>query len=513
MIKKHTAIMTRGEKVISFIENFCVTPEGMHVGKPLLLDKFQKKFILDIYDNKNGTRRAYLSIARKNGKTGLIAGIVLAHICGPEAKQNSQITSGARSREQAAQVFNYASKMVQLSPRLSKIVKVIPSSKKLIGLPMNVEYKALSAEGKTAHGLSPILAILDEVGQVKGQQDDFIDAIVTAQGAHSQPLLIAISTQAASDADLFSIWLDDAERSNDPKIVCHLYAADKDAELMDKKAWKAANPALGTFRSLEDLQEQAKQAVRMPSSENTFRNLFLNQRVSTTSPFISRDVWKSCGGKLIDFANVPVYAGLDLSSRTDLTSLVIIGRINGVWHCVSYFWTPEKGLIDRAKKDRQPYDLWVKQGYINTTPGATVDYEFVALDIVTICSNLNLQAIAYDKWRIDIFKKELESIGSELPLIEWSQSFKQMSPAIDSLEAELLNGRVAHGNQPVLTMCAANAMIVKDGGGNRKIDKMHTSGRIDGIVAMAMAFGLAYNIENKDDTAAFDDFILNPIGV
>lgn len=501
--------MTRGERVIAFIERYCRAPEGKHVGNLIVLDAFQKRFILDIYDNPHTTREAMLSIARKNGKTALIAGIMLAHLVGPEARQNSQIVSGARSREQASQVFNYASKMVALSPELSGIVRIVPSGKRLIGLPMNVEYRALSAEGKTAHGLSPVLAILDEVGQVRGPQDDFIDAITTAQGAHDNPLLIAISTQAASDSDLFSLWIDDAQQSKDPRIVCHLYAAPADCDLMDESAWRAANPALGLFRSTDDLAEQAKKALRMPSAENTFRNLCLNQRVSVYSPFISREVWQTCGGQVLDFADTPVWAGLDLSGRTDLTALVIVGRIAGVWHTVCHFWTPEMGLIDRAKRDRAPYDVWVKQGYLHTTPGATVDYEFVAQDIADIFSNLNVQAIAYDRWRINILQKELESIGVELPLIEFGQGFKDMSPAIDALEAELLNGRVAHGAHPVLTMCAANAVIVKDAAGNRKLDKSKTTGRIDGMGAMAMGFGVA----SRDIEEGIDSFLLAPLSV
>jgi len=504
--------VTRGEKVISFIQKYCVVPEGSHVGKAIVLAEFQKKFIKEIYDNPEGTRRAYLSIARKNGKTGLIAGIVLAHLVGPEAQLNSQIISGARSRDQAAQVFNYASKMVMLSPQLSEIVRIVPSGKKLIGLPLNVEYKALSAEAKTAHGLSPIVAILDEVGQVRGAQDDFIDAITTAQGAHSSPLLLGISTQAADDADLFSIWIDDALASQDPKIVCHLYAAEKDANLLDEQGWIAANPALGTFRSYDDLAEQAKQAVRMPSSENTFRNLCLNQRVSTVSPFISKDVWSSCGGQVLDFVDTEVYAGLDLSARTDLTSLVVIGRINGVWHTKPYFWTPENGLIDRSKRDRQPYHTWVKQGYLQTTPGATVDYEYVAHDILAILGGLNVKLIAYDRWRIDIMRREFDKIGAELPLIEFGQGFKDMSGAVDALEAELLNGRVAHGNHPVLTMCAANSVVTKDPAGNRKLNKQKATGRIDGIVAMTMAFGATLNDEEKFDELSFNDYLAKPIG-
>lgn len=500
--------MTRGERVCEFIERFCLVPEGAHVGKPLKLAPFQKKFIKSVYDNKHGTRRAYLSIARKNGKSGLVAGILLAHLVGPEAKQNSQIVSGAMSRDQAALVFNLAAKMVQLSPQLSGIVRIVPSSKRLIGLPMNVEYRALAADGTTAHGLSPILAILDEMGQVRGPQSDFVDAITTAQGAHEAPLLLVISTQAANDSDLLSQWLDDADKSKDPRIVSHVYAATKGADVLDEKAWKAANPALGLFRSLEDLQEQAKQAARMPSAENTFRNLILNQRVSTVTPFISKNVWDANGAKVLEFRDTPVFVGLDLSARTDLTALVIIGRIAGTWHVVPHFWTPEQGLIDRSKRDRQPYDVWAKQGYLHTTPGATVDYEFVAQDMAAILSSLNVQVVAYDRWRMNLMQKELERIGVDLPMAEFGQGFKDMSPAIDTLESELLNGRLAHGNHPVLTMCAANAVISKDAAGNRKLDKAKATGRIDGLVALAMAFGAAGNVEPESDLS---DFLSDPI--
>lgn len=492
--------MTRGEKVIQFIERYCVTPEGADVGKPLKLADFQKRFVREIYDNPAGTRRAYLSIARKNGKSGLIAGLLLAHLVGPEAKLNSQIVSGALSRDQAALVFRLAAQMVQLSPKLTELVRIIPSGKRLIGLPLNTEYRALAADGKTAHGLSPVLAILDEIGQVRGPQSDFIDAITTSQGAHTEPLLIAISTQAASDADLFSIWLDDAAKSNDPRIVSHLYAAPEGCDLLDGEGWRAANPALGLFRSEDDLREQMTQAQRMPSMENTARNLLLNQRVSTEAPFISPDVWRQCGADPEPFEGV-VYAGLDLSARTDLTALVLVSRASGVWQVQAHFWTPAEGLLERAKRDRVPYDLWHRQGFLKTTPGATVDYEHVANDMAEIFADLDVHAIAYDRWRIDILKRELDRIGIELPLVPHGQGFKDMSPALDHLEAELLNGRLAHGNHPVLSMCAANAVTEKDPAGNRKLAKNKATGRIDGMVALAMAFGAA---AGSDETPAFD---------
>ena len=164
----------------------------------------------------------------------------------------------------------------------------------LVGLICNVEFKAISAESGTAHGLSPVLAILDEPGQVRGPHDAFVEAIETAQGAHANPLLIAISTQAATDADLFSIWLDDAAAAKDRRIVSHVYSAPKDCELSDQKAGKIANPALGKFRSKQDMKDFAEQAERLPAKANSFRWLFLNQRIEAHSPFLSRAEWEAC---------------------------------------------------------------------------------------------------------------------------------------------------------------------------------------------------------------------------
>lgn len=497
---------TRADKVIRFIESVCLTPEGAHVGKPIVLAGFQKAFLRAIYDNPHGTRRAYLSLARKNGKSVLVAAILLCHLVGPEAKQNSSLVAGAMSRDQSALIFHASAKMVQLSPLLSDLVRIVPSGKRLIGLPLNTEFRALAADGKTAQGLSPALVLIDEIGQVRGPQSDFIDALTTSQGAHAEPLLIAISTRASNAADLFEQWIQDAETSQDPKIVSRVYSAPAGCDLMDESAWKAANPALGIFRSLDDLRDQLTQAQRMPSMENSARNLLLNQVISTVSPFISPSVWQSCAGAVLPFGDTPVYCGLDLSARCDLTALVIIGKIAGVWHVVTHAWTPEVGLSDRSKRDRAPYSTWARQGYLHTTPGATVDYEYVAQDIAVILAELNVQAIAFDRWRIDLLKKEFDKIGCELPLVNWGQGFKDMAPALDALEAELLNARVAHGGHPVLSMGAANAIVVRDPAGGRKLDKSKATGRIDPLQAMAQAFGIAAQSVDAQEIYASGEF-------
>ena len=492
---------TRGERVIGFVERYCLVPSGSKVGTPVKLLAFQKRFLLDLYDNPKGTTRGFLSIARKNGKTSLIACLVLVHLVGPEAKRNAQIISGAMSREQAAIVYDLASKMVALSQELSGIIRTVPSRHRLIGLPLGTEYNAISAEGKTAHGLSPILAILDEVGQVRGPQSDFVDAIITSQGAHDAPLLIAISTQAPNDGDLFSIWLDDARSSKDARVVCHVYEAPKEAKLSDREGWKAANPALGKFRSLPDVKEQADRAERMPSAEPTFRNLVLNQRVEMAAPFISKGVWILNSHEPDDavFYEEPVYVGIDLSAKTDLTAMVLIA-FRERWHVKAYFWTPEKGLAERSKRDRAPYDAWERAGLIRAIPGASIEYEAVARDIADILPDCEVKAVGFDRWRFDLLKKEFDDLALTLPLMPFGQGFKDMAPAIDRLEEMLLNEQVAHGANPVLTMCMANARIEKDAAGNRKMNKAKATGRIDGAVALAMAVGVMTHQSEPEKT-------------
>ena len=483
--------------VIAFIEQLCRVPEGKSVGKAIVLAPFQKKFIRDVYDNKHGTRQAILCMARKNGKTALIAAILLAHICGPEAKLNAQIISGAMSRDQAALVYSLASKMIMLNPELQAVTRIIPSSKKIIGLALNVEYRALAADGTTAHGLSPVLAILDEVGQVVGPMTPFIEAIVTSQGAHDQPLLMAISTAAPSDADYLSLIIDDAKRSGDPAIVCHLYESDKDCDLMDKKQWKKANPALGLFRSERDLEQQLTQASRIPSMEASARNLLLNQRISLDSLWLAPAVWKENAGEpdLEAFrSGRPVSLGLDLSMRNDLTAAVL-GTLDedGVMHLLPFTFAPQKGIKERELRDKAPYTTWAANGQLTTVPGATLDYTWLCewLKIKLDDLGITVTSIEFDRWRIQEMQKSAAETGfaQEATWHEVGQGYKDFSPRIEAFETYLLQGNMRHGAHPLLNMAAANAIVVSDPAGNRKIDKTKATQRIDPLVASVMAVG------------------------
>ncbi len=471
------------------------------------LEAFQRKFIVEVYDNPAGTSQGILSIARKNGKSALIAALVLVHLVGPEARQNSQIVSGARSRKQASIVFNLAAKMASLDDTLRKIIKPIPSLKTLIGLTMNTTYEALAAEAGTAHGLSPALAILDELGQVRGDTDPFVEAIETAQGAYDDALTLVISTQAATDADMLSVRIDDALNSGDPKIVCHLYVADDDCDLDDPEQWERANPAMGVFRSRIELETQATKAKRMASFESSFRNLYLNQRVNVNSPFVARSVWDACGGRLADWGTAPVYAGLDLSSTSDLTAFVAVAMVGGHWHVRPTFWLPSEGLAEKARADRTPWHRWAREGWLQTTPGRSVEYEYVAAWLRRFVDNHNVRKIGFDRWGMKHLTPWLIKAGFDDAEIEqlfegFGQGFGSMSPALRDLESALLEKKMVLGEfdpgdgvlragHPVLNACAANAVVTLDPAGNRKLNKAKATGRIDGLVALAMATGIA----------------------
>lgn len=480
----------RADRVIRFIETYCIAPEGDLIGQPMRLAPFQKKFITEIYSNPHGTHTAILSIARKNGKSALIAALLLAHICGPEAVRNSQAVSGAQSKEQAAIIFELAVKMVAMSPNLAALVRVQPSGKRLIGLRKNVLYRALSAEGKTAHGLSPVLAILDEVGQVVGPTDDFVSAITSAQGAYTNPLLITISTQAPTANDLLSTWIDAQKNAPDPRVVCHVYAAPDDCALDDREAWALANPAMGVFRSIADIEKQCKAAMDMPANEPAFRNLILNQRVEADSPFVSRTTWVSNGESPGDKPNGKVWCGLDLSSVADLTAFVAVDEKGGVFPT---FWLPKEGLREKSKKEKVPYDLWEREGKLLTTPGKAIEYEFIARFLRVFFDENDVQNVGFDRALMNFLTPWLVKEGfsdDELEkFVAFGQGTLSMTPALRELEVKLINKALKHGNHPVLNMCAANARVVGDSGA-RKFDKKKARGRIDGMTALANAVGV-----------------------
>jgi phage terminase large subunit-like protein len=406
---------------------------------------------------------------------------LLLHTCGPEARPNSQLNSAAQSKEQAAILFKLAAKIIRMSPDLNAVVVIRDTIKELYCPELGTLYKALSADASTAYGLSPVFIVHDELGQVKGPRSELYDALETAVGAHDNPLSIVISTQAPTDGDLLSVLIDDALAGNDPRVVLSLYTADPADDPFAEATIRKANPAFGDFLNATEVLAMAEDARRMPSRESEFRNLILNQRVDRNSPFISKVVWQDNGGEVSDWDDAPVYAGLDLSSVHDLTAFVPIAWIDDAWEVKPTFWLPSEGLVEKSRTDRVPYDLWASQGHLQTTPGRSIQYEFVAEWLFGFWMAHPRLKIAFDRWGMKHLTPWLLKAGfteeqiAEV-FVEFGQGFEK---------------KVRHANHPVLGNCAHNAVVTSDPAGNRKLNKAKASGRIDGMVALTMAFGVA----------------------
>jgi phage terminase large subunit-like protein len=484
--------LTRGDRNIEWVERYCRIPEGALVGQPVKLTADQKRWIKLIYDTP--TRTFILSMARKNAKTALSAFLLLLHLCGPEAKENSQLFSAAQSRDQASILFSLAAKVVRMSPDLSSVVTIRDTAKQLFCQDLGTLYRALSADASTAYGLSPAFVVHDELGQVKGPRSELFDALETASAAQSNPLSIVISTQAPTDADLLSVLIDDAMTGADPRVKVALHTAPIDCNPFDESSIRLANPHYDVFMNKEEVRRQSEEARRMPSRESSYRNLILNQRVEARSPFVSRVIWEENGELPQDLTGKRVYCGLDLSSVSDLTALVMVSDDGDV---VPTFWLPADGLEEKSRADRVPYDVWADQGFLEACPGRSIEYEFIAHRLREIFDRGNVECVAFDRYNMRFLKPWLEKAGfteEELErFIEFGQGFVSMSPAIRELESRLLNGKLKHGNHPVLAMCAANATVVQDPAENRKFVKSRASGRIDGMVALAMAIGVMPN--------------------
>lgn len=498
--------MKRSERNARWIESFLRIPEGKLVGRKLKLTPDQLRWLSEIYDSP--TRTFILSMARKNAKTALAAMILLLHLCGPEARANSQLYSAARSRDQAAILFELAAKMVRMSPDLASVVVIRDTAKELVCGELGSIYKALSADAATKYGLSPALVIHDELGQVKGPRDELYEALETASAAQEAPLSIVISTQAPTDADLLSLLIDDALTGADPCAKIALHTAPLDLDPFSDEAIRLANPHFDVFMNKDEVRRQAQDAKRLPSREAAYRNLILNQRVEASNPFISRAIWMENGGDPDDLEGLDVWGGLDLSSVSDLTALVLV---SGDGDVSPTFWLPEDGLAEKSRNDRVPYDVWAQGGQLLTTPGRAIEYEFVAEHLRGVFDRFNVRSIAFDRYNMRFLKPWLERVGftdDELSkFVEFGQGFVSMSPALRELESKLLARKLKHGNHPVLTMCASNCVADSDPAGNRKFNKRKASGRIDGMVALAMAVG----VMPQEWETSIDDFLNDPI--
>lgn len=489
---KRKAAVSLSERVARWMEEHLVVPDGRLAGQAMAIYPWQREILGAIYDRKPMARRVIVSMGRKNGKTTLAAALLLAHLCGPMAKRGSQLVSAAQSREQAGLIYRAASRMVQLSKTLRAYVYCVDHAKKIYCPALGTEYRALSADAHTAYGLSPALVIHDELGQVRGPQSDLYDALETAMAAHDDPLSIIISTQAPTDSDLLSLLIDAAEAGRDPRTVCIRYSAPDDVDPWSDEALMAANPGLGTTCSWEELRGLRDEARAMPSREPAYINLVLNRRVAPHASLVSATEWDACSDEPDEraFEAGPLWIGIDLSSRQDLTAMAVVGEdADGLLHVRVHAWMPSLGLRERSERDRAPYTQWVEMGVISLCPGATVRYTDVAETLAEYLESADVAAVAYDRWRIDVLQTELERLGVTAPLVPFGQGYRDMAPAIDALEQLVRERRILHGGHPLLRWALHGAEVVSDPAGNRKLDKARASARIDPLVALIMAIG------------------------
>jgi phage terminase large subunit-like protein len=535
--------MARAERVIDFLETLRL-PDGTNAGKPFILRPWMKDIIYEVYGPVRQVgnrwvrlvREALLSLGRKNAKTTLVAGLCLCHLCGPEAVKNGQLYSLSIDREQAGILFNYAAAMVYADEELSERLNVTESRKKIIDPVSGSVYTVLSGEKKGKMGKSSSFIAFDELAEF-GADRALYDALVTSTGAHESPLIWDFSTQSPDDKALFSQLVDygkkvNAGEINDPTFKSFIYEVPQELDAWDEENWYLANPALGDFRSLEEMRLMAEKAKIMPSAEASFRNLYLNQRIDSSNPFITPTAWKACSDSPDSeiFHRVPVYAGLDLSSKNDLTALVLVaGDENGIFHVKPFFWTPKDALSEREKRDRAPYLMWVDQGFLNAVPGRVIEYRYVAQMIGELHAEYGLMAVKFDRWKIEYMGIAMREEGIEyyvyghgegcdwhedsgkpepegIRFVPHGQGFKDMDPAVEVIEDQVVQKKLHHGGHPVLTMCVSNARIQSNPAGGRKFDKIKSTGRIDGLVALAMALNGAVSAVPPQDTDSLVGF-------
>jgi phage terminase large subunit-like protein len=500
--------LSRAERVRAFIETLYIT-SGVHAGKPFKIRDWQWQIIEAIYATDDAGRRrkrkVLITIPRKNGKTQLAAALALVHLVGPEAEQRGQVYSAAADRKQAALILKELVAFVRADDALMKRIIIREHSKTLEDVVTGSTYEALSSDARKAHGLNVSFAIMDELAQ--WPKRDLYDALTTGGAARAEPLFVVISTQSHDKNSVMSELVQYGRRVLDGTIpddtfLPIIYSAPDEADPWAEETWRACNPALGDFRSLEEMRSAAAEAKALPAREPSFRLLYLNQPVDASARFLNARDWRACqheiGGGLfgqMTLSKQRCILGLDLSSTTDLTALAAWFPVSH--ELLAWFWMPADNLEEAERRDHVPYRLWHRQGHIEATPGRAIDKSFVVHRMAEITKEYDVQFCAADRWRLDEIRRLMDEAGVKINLLEFGQGWKDMGPAIDAVETAVLRRELRHPGHPVLDMCVGNAVTVSDPTGARKLVKERATGRIDGLVAATMAIGAAVKVAPK----------------
>ena len=505
----------KAQRVVRFIEALRHTKGEFH-GQPFRLLPWQEKIIRDVFgtvrDDDPTMRQyttAYIEIPKKNGKSELGAAIALNMLINDD-EWKAEVYSCASDRQQAAIVFDVAVDMVRQSPALMKRVKIIPSTRRMIYQPTGSIYQVLSSEVATKHGLNVSACIFDELHTQPTRA--LYDVMTQGSGdARRQPLWFFLTT-AGTDRNSIC-WevhqkaLDILEgRKNDPRFYPVLFGLPDEADWTSEENWYRANPSLDHTITIDKVRDAFRKAQETPADENQFRQLRLNQWVKQSVRWMPMDKWDECGGVVDPYAleGRACYAGLDLSSTSDLTALVLVfppTSEDEPYIALPFFWLPEETLSLRVRRDHVPYDQWAKRGFIQTTEGNVVHYGFIERFICELGERYDIREIAHDRWNATMMVQTLEDDG--FTMVPFGQGFKDMSPPTKELMRIVLEHKLCHGGHPVLRWNMDNAYVRTDPAGNLKLDKEKSTEKVDGAVALVMALDRAQR--NLNGGSVYDE--------
>lgn len=500
---------------VAFIESLCHT-KGTWAGKRFELMDWQEQIIRDLFGilKPNGYRQfntAYIEIPKKNGKSELAAAVALLLTCG-DGEQRAEVYGAAADRQQASIVFDVAADMVRICPALNKRVKILASQKRLIYEPTNSFYQVLSAEAYSKHGFNIHGVVFDELHTQPNRK--LFDVMTKGSGdARMQPLYFLITT---AGTDTHSICYETHQKAKDildgrkidPTFYPVIYGADENDDWTDPKVWEKANPSLGITVGIDKVRAACESAKQNPSEENSFRQLRLNQWVKQAVRWMPMDKWDKCAFAVNEeqLEGRVCYGGLDLSSTTDITAFVLVFPPcdeEDKYIILPYFWIPEDTLDLRVKRDHVPYDVWERQGYLQTTEGNVIHYGYIEKFIEKLGERFNIREIAFDRWGAVQMVQNLEGMG--FTVVPFGQGFKDMSPPTKELIKLTLEQRIAHGGHPVLRWNMDNIFVRTDPAGNIKADKEKSTEKIDGAIATIMALDRAIRCGNNNCASVYDN--------
>jgi phage terminase large subunit-like protein len=483
---------SRAQRAVRLINN--LTHTGDYAGQPFNLRPWERRILLALFKTGPTGRRLYrtclLMLPRKNGKTELAAAIAIYCLLF-DGQLGGEIYLAAADREQAGKVYGAIVAMLRFDPELLAQVEIVESQKRIVHPQSGSFLKAISAEAYSKHGFNASVVIYDELHAA--QNRDLWDVLATSQGARLEPLLIAISTAGYDrNSILYELYAHaqrvQADPALDPTFLPIIFEAPAEADWRDERVWHKANPALGDFRSLEDMRIMAARAAEIPAQENTFRRLYLNQWTEQASRWLSLATWDACQAEPVPRAGRTWYVGMDLSTTTDLTALVGLSPDpDGSVAVRALAFLPQARLRERARRDRAPYDEWARRGQLIVTPGDTIDYERVRAELnAWDAESAGIAEIAYDPYNATDLVQRLKDADG-FTCVPIRQTFAGLSAPTKALEQVLLAKTLRHDGDPVLRWCISNVAVESDAAGNIKPSKRVSTERIDSVVALVMA--------------------------